>query len=271
MKWIIRHIGILLLLLAMVGCGENRGESNTYNAANIQKKTEIEKLLETIHQYPDSLQLRENLITYYRNEGNYDKAIATADEVLKRDSSLHRFWDIKAILYFDDEDTANAIRAYEKAIEIYPAPEYVMSLGSMYAETKNPKALEMADALLLATKAKAEKEALFIKGLYFNCAGNKQKAIEFLDKCINLDYNFMLAYREKAIALYDLGKYDEALQVLNKAVTLQNNFDEGYYWKGRCLEMQKKISESIEEYKTALFYNPDFIEAKDALKRLGVK
>jgi superkiller protein 3 len=78
----------------------------------------------------------------------------------------------------------------------------------------------------------------------------------------------MFAYREKGIALYDMGKYEDAITVLDKAVTLQNSFDEGYYWLGRCLEKLNKPNDAIEEYKTALMYTPDYVEAKEALERL---
>ena len=144
-----------------------------------------------------------------------------------------------------------------------------MSLASLYAQTKNPGALLIADTLLKAKKWDVEKQAMFIKGLYFNNTGEKLKAIAFFDKCILLDYTFMYAYREKSIALYDMGKYEEALAVLEKAVTLQNNFDEAYYWKGRCLERLGKKPEAVEAYQEAILYNRDYIEAKDALTRLG--
>lgn len=233
--------------------------------------SEEKQLIENMRQFPDSLLLAENLIEYYRRNTSYDAALAITNTILKKDSMLPRFLDIKATLCFENNDTLCAIQSYEKALEIYPAPEYIMSLGSLYAATKNPKALEMGDALIIADRAKANKEGLFIKGLYYNYTNDKQKAIDFFDKCLALDYTFMLAYREKAIALYDVGKYEDAIKVLDKAVTLQNNFDEGYYWRGRCLEKQHKIYEAIEEYKIALFYNKNFVEAQDALAKLGVK
>jgi tetratricopeptide (TPR) repeat protein len=40
---------------------------------------------------------------------------------------------------------------------------------------------------------------------------------------------------------------------------------------GKCYEKLKNTNEAIEQYRTALLYNPDYIEAKDALGRLGVK
>ena len=78
----------------------------------------------------------------------------------------------------------------------------------------------------------------------------------------------MFAYREKAIALYDQGKYEAALKVLDKAVTIQNNFDEGYYWLGNCFKKLNRKQEAIESYQTALMYDKNFIEARDSLKTL---
>ena len=129
----------------------------------------------------------------------------------------------------------------------------------------------IADALILANKAKAQKEAIFIKGLYYNYTGDKKKAIALFDSCLRIDYTYMFAYREKAIAMYDQGKYEEAAQVLIRAVTVQNNFDEGYYWLGQCYEKLNRKDEAIESYQKALLYDKDFVEAREALERLGVK
>ena len=233
-------------------------------------KTDREKLLkDSIAKFPDSVIIQEKLIQYYRDSGYYDKALAAVNDFVKADSLNTRLWDIKAILHFENADTINAIRSFEKAASIIPAPDYLISLGSLYAQSKNKKALAVADMLLKDKNAKAEKEALFIKGLYYNYTGDKKQAISFFDKCLSMEYSFMFAYREKAIALYDLGKYEDALKVLTKAVTLQNNFDEGYYWRGRCFEKLGELDEAIDDYRTALVYSPDYTEAREALKRLG--
>ena len=258
----------LLILFCFAACNnEGKKQPEKQVVANVQEK----EMQDAIARFPDSLLLRENLIQYYRDNGTFDMAIAETNTAIKRDSNNARLWDIKGTLEFEDEDTLNAIKAFEKAIWLFPDPQYIISLGTLYAQSKNAKAIAMADALLIGKKAGADKEALFIKGLYFTYIGDKQKAIGFFDNCLALDYTFMFAYREKAIALYDLHKYEEALNVLNKAVTLQNNFDEGYYWAGRCLEKLNRVNDAIESYKTALQYDPQYIEAQDALAKLGVK
>ena len=263
-----QRLVILSLVFSLAACNNKEEKRSAAPALTISPEKEMK---DAIAKFPDSLLLKENLVQYYRDNGTYDMAIATTNEALQKNSNNARLWDIKAILYFENGDTANAIRSFEKAIQILPDPAYIMSLGSLYAQTKNARALEMADLLLMGKKANAGKEGHFIKGLYYTYTGDKIKAISFFDKCLVLDYTFMFAYREKAIALYDLGKYDDAIRVLDKALTLQNNFDEGYYWRGRCLEKLNRTDEAIEEYRSALLYSPDFIEAKDALTRLGAK
>lgn len=255
------------VLLLLQACNNNEESVTKKEDIPVQEK----EMREAISKYPDSILLRETLIQYYEDNGTDDLALAETNNAIKKDSNNSRLWDKKAELHLLQEDTAGAIKAYEKAIEIFPDPQFIMSLGWLYAQTKDTNAIVMADALLMGKNARAEKEAFLIKGLYFSGIGNKQKALSFFDNCLALDYSFMLAYREKAIILYDMAKYEEAIKVLNKAVTLQNKFDEGYYWLGKCYEKLKNTNEAIEQYKLALLYNPDYIEAKDALGKLGIK
>jgi tetratricopeptide (TPR) repeat protein len=258
MRW--KMITVLFLLAA---CGNDNEEK-----VEKHEDQQLAQLKNDVVAYPDSLLLTEKLIQYFRDAGSYDSAILITDNALKRSPGIAGLWDIKGTLHYEDGDTAEAIHSFEQAVNIYPLPEYVMSLGTLYAQTKNPRALEMADALAHAEKAKAIKEALFIKGLYYNYSNDKKKAIALFDSCIHLDYTYMFAYREKAIALYDQGKYEDALKVLDRAVTIQNNFDEGYYWMGNCYKKLGKKQEAIENYHRALMYDKDFVEARDSLKTL---
>lgn len=257
--------------MIIISCN-NQDHAKQNSETGSESASAREKILkDSVLKFPELLLLKEELIQLYRDSANYDKAIATTNDALIKDSLNPRLWDIKATLHFENEDTMNAIAAFENALKLNPSPRYLILLGSLYAQIKNARALLIADALIKTKQPETEKEALFIKGLYYNYTGNKKTAIDFFDKCLNIDNRHMFAYREKGIALYDMGKYEDAVTVLDKAVTLQNNFDEGYYWLGRCMEKLNKPNDAIEEYKTALLYAPDYVEAKDALTRLGVK
>ena len=264
----IRQLIILAILFCFWGCNNNEKERHNLP----QQISHNDKLLlDSIAKFPDSLLLKERLIQSYRDYDDYEKAIAVTDDFLRIDSLNPRLWDIKATLYFENEDTLNATRSLETALQILQAPAYIMKLGSIYARTKNNKALAMADMLLQGKFAHTEAEAFYIKGLYYAYAGDKTKAIGLFDRSLSVDYNYMPAYLEKAMVFYDLGKYEEAFKVLDRAVTLQNKFDEGYYWKGRCLERLNRSAEAVEEYRMALMYSPGYTEAKEALERLQEK
>ena len=256
------------IALFMWTCNSSQNEIENTPSKEISKEQQLKN---AVAKYPDSIFLVEDLIEYYRNNGSYDTAISITEDAIKKDSENVELWDIKGALLYENGDTLKSIKAYETVINIYPLPEYLISLGMLYAQTKNSKALTIADALIIADKAKAQREALFIKGLYYSYTSNRKKAINFFDSCISIDYTYMFAYREKAIALYDISRYDGAIEVLNRALTIQNNFDEGYYWRGMCYEKLNKKQEATENYQMALLYDKNFIEAKEALSRLGVR
>ncbi len=228
------------------------------------------QLREQISQYPDSLVLKENLVQYFRDNGNYSQAIAETDKALVKDSASERLLYMKATLYSENDDTLNAIKAWERLIKVRPDPEYLMSLGTLYAFSKDPLALAMGDLLMSPAGGNAQYQGLFIKGLYCNSIGDKKNAVVFFDNCISIDYTNVMAYREKAIAEYDLGQYVDALKTLELALALKKDYDEAYYWAGRCYEKLGKKEEAVENYKMALQLSPDYVEAKDALGKMGV-
>lgn len=230
-----------------------------------QEKT----LREQVAKYPDSFLLKENLIQYFRDNSNYGQAIAETEYALKKDSINERLWYMKATLLSETDDTARAIKAWEQTIKISPRPEYLMSLGTLYAFSKDPMAIGMAD-ILMAYGPASTYQGLFIKGLYYNTTGDKPKAQAFFNECISIDYTNTLAYREKAIAEYDMGDYAAAIKTLEVALQVKKSYDEAYYWMGRCYEKLGKKEDAVEFYRTALQLSPDYIEAKDALAKLGV-
>jgi len=254
----------LFLILLAISCHTTPKKEVAIVPSNTNEEQDIKK---AITQYPDSLVLRENLIQYYRDNNEYAKAIAEADRSISTDSLNPRYWHIKAILHFENDDTLLAISSFEKELSIQPNKTAIVSLGTLYAQSKNKQAIELANVLTNNFKSTSEKEAYFIKGLYYSATKDNKQAINFFDKCIQLDFTFMEAYREKSIALYDLQKYNEAIAVLNRAVTLQNNYSEGYYYLGLCYEKIKNTEAAAASLQKALLYNPNYEEATIALKK----
>jgi tetratricopeptide (TPR) repeat protein len=251
-------IGILVLL-------------TFFSCQNTERKDEKvisreEELKAAIKKYPDSLMLIGSLVQYYRDEGEFIKALRVTDEAIAKDSTEAAYWEMKATLHIENRDTLAGIEAYQRLVRIEPIPNHLIALGWVYAKSGNPLALQLADDLI-AAKQQVEKEALLIKGVYNSVMNNKQQAIRFFDECLEHDPTYMFAYREKAIALYDLGMYTDALSVLKTATTLNNSYEEGYYWMGRCYEKLGRSEEAIRSYEMALLYDKNYVEAEEALKK----
>ncbi len=265
----LKNYFFLLFLITAFGCNSQKNETTAEVSTDTKNTNTENNLKQSILKYPDSTLLVENLAQYYQEQGNYESAINTIAQKAETDNQNHRWYNMMGWLYYEMDDTTKAITNYEKAIDLYPDPQYVISLGALYAGRGNPQALAMADALLMADKANVTKEGNFIKGLYYDAIGDKKQAISYYDKCLAESYSFVNAYLQKGLALIDLNKMPEALEAFNKGIAVQNNFPEAYFYKGYVLEQMKKPEEAKDAYAKALLYDSQYTEATNALNRLN--
>ena len=253
------------LVLLVYSCQPNSEKAN--EQIDPLKAAEIE-MTKNIEQHPDSFLLKESLIQFYRENNNYSKAIASINSILSKESDNARCWHIKGVLHFENNDTLQAINAFERELSLIPNPAAMVSLGTLYAETKNEKCIPLANLLRKYDGNKLAKEAAYIQGTYFSSMKNYPAAILHFDTCINIDFTFMEAYREKAIALNHLKQFKPAIEVLKKAVTLQNNYAEGYYYMGLNYEQLKDSSAAMECFQKAILYDPSDESSALELKKL---
>lgn len=140
--------------------------------------------------------------------------------------------------------------------------------------------------------------ALFQKGQYNDALAEYQKALSLDDKNFMANLNLGLAYRQvnkndlavstfqKTVALapksfeahYYLGlsyqqvsKLQDSLDELNLAYKLNPGSTDVIYDIGQCYEKMGKLDDAKKQYNAVLEFDPNFVKAKDALKRLGVK
>src|SRR5678815_1689732 len=95
---------LLYTIIAITGCN-----NNSNNEDQAVSSTPEKKLREKASKYPDSLLLKEELIQYFRDNGDYGQAIAETETALKKDPSNDRLWDIKATLHFENADTIHCL------------------------------------------------------------------------------------------------------------------------------------------------------------------
>lgn len=101
----------------------------------------------------------------------------------------------------------------------------------------------------------------FNRGIFFQQAGDWQKALDNYSKSEKLDPNNPDTYNNKGVVLKEMGKYDQALDEFLRAVFLDASYAKAYNNIGVVYFMQKNYPEAIRHYLKAIDINPTNLEA----------
>jgi tetratricopeptide (TPR) repeat protein len=240
------------------------------NLAVLGKHKERIALLEKVNQQNRSNpQVRRLLAEAYAEFGKPEQALIIYNDMIAKDSLDPETLYEKAILLEQLKDTAQAIAALQKAYSIQSVDTYGLELAHLYAEQRNPKALEICNFILRRDSAFILTDPFFIKGIYFANTKSYLKAIAQFDSCILRDWKTTDAYLEKGRAYFHMRNFNEAMKTFNMAITVSNTDPDAYFWLGRCFEAQHKNVEAMNSYRKAVTLDQNFIEAKQRLDLLN--
>ena len=93
-------------------------------------------------------------------------------------------------------------------------------------------------------------------------------ALKNFDKCTKLAPTDYIGWMNVGVTSYKLGNIKKSYETLNKAMTLNRGSADIHYHLGVASELNKEKDLAIEQYEEALTYDPNYEDAKEALKRL---
>jgi len=248
-------------------------ESYAVGVSNIllEKKPDsaIVFLNEAIKEIPNSLFLQISLARSYDALNKTDEALKVCNAMLEKEPGQVNALLLKADLLEKKGDIANMISSLEKAYSIVPFNREISNkLAYQYAESKNAKALRIADSLIGKDSLNMFAEPYYVKGMYYSNINDKAKAIQLFDATIKRDHRFLNAYIEKGKILLDQKKTNEALKTFQLANTITPSFPDAWYWIGRCQEILGDKAEAQQNYEKAYELDNTFIEAKEAAEKI---
>lgn len=248
-------------------------ESYAVGVSNIllEKKPDsaIVFLNEAIKEIPNSLFLQISLARSYDALNKTDEALKVCNAMLEKEPNQVNALLLKADLLEKKGDTANMISSLEKAYSIVPFNREISNkLAYQYAESKNAKALQIADSLIRKDSLTIFAEPYYVKGMYYSNTNDQAKAIQLFDATIKIDHRFLNAYIEKGKILLDQKKTNEALKTFQLANTITPSFPDAWYWIGRCQEISGDKAEAKQSYEKAYELDNTFIEAKEAAEKI---
>jgi tetratricopeptide (TPR) repeat protein len=171
----------------------------------------------------------------------------------------------KALILEQLKDTVMALRMLRKAYSFQGLQTYGLELAHLYAEQKNPVALEICDYIIKHDSSNLLIDPFFIKGIFYANVKEYPKAIVQFDSCILRDWKTTDAYLEKGQAYFHLQNFNAAMKTFNMAITVSSTDPDAYFWLGRCYESQKKKANAIYFYRKAISLDRNFTEAKQRI------
>lgn len=269
MKRILWIAGILSL--GIVACKDKAQHNNdSNNNANNTLPLLVQQLQEQVKLHPDSAGVRLRLAATLDSIGQFKQAIIEVDSLIAKDTANYGLWFTKAQIQEDAGDTTAAIQGYSRAIRIYPSADAVLSLANLYAERKNPQALQLCGQVQQMRMGREyDAHCAFVAGVYFSRSGKHAEALKAFDACIADNYTYMEAYIEKGLIYFDEKKYPEALQVFRFASQVNNLYADAYYYQARAFEMMGTKDSAQLRYQQALSLDKKLTAAHEGLKRVG--
>jgi tetratricopeptide (TPR) repeat protein len=238
---------------------------------------------------------------YYLENKNYETALASADNILKRNSRSHYGHLLKGRVKLLTNINKEAILELKTAVEADSNSEdahfflgyaYVRENNSANAQTEfetvlkiNPQNAYAQDAVtLLKGKSKTttseNKEAMahFNKAEDFFSAGKHVEAIEEYKLAIKADPKFTKAHIYMGDSYLALGQRDEAIQWYQKAIELDPKDRQAYRFLGGVYEKMfdetkdvKYIDLAISYYQNAVKADPSYQSAQKDLEQAKQK
>jgi tetratricopeptide (TPR) repeat protein len=163
--------------------------------------------------------------TRYYSQGQFEKAIAVYNEILKVKKDNFAVYDARAAAYTRLGKYKEALADYKKALQL-------------------------------------SKEEAYTATYYFNCAniyyaaGNYQKAIDGFSQAIKENPKFTMAYLNMGIAQDGLKKYNLAQKAYEKVIVLDPKSVSGHLRLGRLHHTANRFDEALKYYSKVIQLNP---------------
>jgi serine/threonine protein kinase/predicted Zn-dependent protease len=104
-----------------------------------------------------------------------------------------------------------------------------------------------------------EKLAFFMIGqIYYSNLREFEESVRYLNKAIEIDPLYKLAYNTLAYAYNDMGDFDKSIWAINKYISLAPDEANPYDSRADLYAYNGKLDQAIESYKKALEIKPDF-------------
>lgn len=190
--------------------------------------------------------------------GEYEECMKLCNDLMKDYNHNPKLNSLIGNCLAKTGDFVAAQKHMDNAVKLMPLSGAAWNgLGLLYLWQRNDQ--EAHNALKVALKYEPNNEDInFNLAIFYNLLGKNNEALEFYEKCININPKCYDAYNNKALILKGIWRLGEAIDCLEKAIEIKpDNFyavfnlacllkDMGYNERAikyytRCIELGKEV------------------------------
>lgn len=200
----------------------------------------------------------------------YEDGLKTLDQIIRIDPQSAEAYFMTGAILRETGDRNRAINAFQRSTELDPDNmDAWIALGNLFDELKNPIALKYFDNALKV--APENPFAIHAKAYYLQNHGQPMEAIEMYKDINRRHPGYVDAYLNTGVLYLTMDSLEQAWQHFNIAVNNSPMDPRGYYFRGLVNEQKGDTEAAIKDYKQALAFDPNYLEAKEALEILGLQ
>ena len=229
-----------------------------------QSKNAIATLKLAEKTFPEHINTKLKLSEDYLIVKDYENALISAHKVLNVDPNNAEAYFMIGLINVENNNQEFAIKSFIKATELEPEliDGWIM-LGDLHSSKEDPRAIDYYNAALEIDRENIS--ALHSKAYYLQNAGQIDQAISLYNQIHRLDRQYEPAYLNSGILYLSTDSITAAYDKFNMLVNNNPTSAQGYYYRGIANELKGKAELALEDYKTALKFDPNHEKAAKAI------
>jgi len=234
---------------------------------NAQSRYSIRTMEKVISLYPERTESLLKLSEIYFIVKQYDKSIATINSILYFKPNNPEAYFMLGVNFKEMKQLAKAKNSFLTAVE--NDPEHIdawLELGQIAEVQNDTMAITYYKNVLLVDSTNIE--AFHHLAYYYQNHNEIPKALDIYRKIINLKPDYNPAYLNTGLIYLNQDSLKQAFDNFNIMVNIDKTNYRAYYFRGLVHYLNHESNKAKADFEQALRINPDYIEAKDMLKKL---
>jgi len=229
-----------------------------------QSKNALATLKLAEQTFPEHINTKLKLSEDYLILKDYENALISAHKVLNIDKNNAEAYFMIGLINQENGREEFAIKSFIKATELEPELlDAWIILGDLHAAKEDPRAIDYYNAALEVERDNIS--ALHSKAYYLQNIGKVEDAIAIYNQIHSLDRQYEPAYLNSGILYLSTDSIQAAYDKFNMLVNNNPTSAPGFYYRGIANELKGKADLALQDYKTALRFDPQYEKAAKAI------